>query len=130
MKKLNITKTQLAFALLQWENDARNGKTLSRAEAGDMTAEQVAESAADHLWRLLSDREEASKSPKFRIGDRFVVKKGAMPYFKTGDVGVIVDEDVPDLFWANFSQNERVYGDGMWCVGVSEIEKLDKQAKS
>lgn len=123
MEKLSITKTQLALALLQWENDARNGKTLSRAEAEAMTAEQVAESGADHLWSLLSAREEASKSQKFRIGDLFVVKKGDMPYFKTGDVGVIVDEDVHGLFLANFSQNERVYGDGMWFVSVSDIEK-------
>lgn len=53
METLTITKPQLKAALLQWEQDARNGKTRSHDEADALPAQQVAEESAAHLWDKL-----------------------------------------------------------------------------
>lgn len=56
METLTITKPQLEAAMLRWEQDARNGKTLSHEEADALPAEQVAAESAEHLWAELTAR--------------------------------------------------------------------------
>jgi hypothetical protein len=53
MDTLKITKPQLEAALLRWEQDAREGKTRTHAEADALPVEQVAAESADHLWQEL-----------------------------------------------------------------------------
>ena len=52
-EKITISKPQLEAALLAWEQDSRDGKTLTHAEAGLLTVEQVAAESADRLWKAL-----------------------------------------------------------------------------
>lgn len=54
METLTITKDQLRAALQRWEQDARDGKTLSEAESRAKPVEQVAAESADHLWTEMS----------------------------------------------------------------------------
>jgi len=53
METMTITKIQLEEALRRWEHDARDGKTISHAEADALPVEQVASESADHLWTEL-----------------------------------------------------------------------------
>lgn len=53
MDTLTITKPQLEAALLRWEQDARDGKTLTHEEADALPVEQVAAESAAHLWAEL-----------------------------------------------------------------------------
>jgi hypothetical protein len=53
METMKITKIQLEEALRRWEQDARDGKTISHAEADALPVEQVASESADHLWNEL-----------------------------------------------------------------------------
>jgi hypothetical protein len=53
METLTITKDQLRAALQRWEQDARDGKTLTQAESRRNPVEQVAAESAEHLWAEL-----------------------------------------------------------------------------
>lgn len=53
MDTLTITKSLLHEALLRWEQEARDGKTRTHAEAGALPLEQVAAESADYLWQVL-----------------------------------------------------------------------------
>jgi hypothetical protein len=50
---LTITKSQLEAALLRWTQDARDGKTRTVEETGELSVQQVAEESAAHLWEVL-----------------------------------------------------------------------------
>jgi hypothetical protein len=50
---ITITKTQLQTALQNWEQDARDGKTMTPDEAGALTVEEHAAAGAYHLWLAL-----------------------------------------------------------------------------
>lgn len=54
METMTITKDQLRAALQRWEQDARDGKTLSEAESRSRPVEQVAAASADRLWADMS----------------------------------------------------------------------------
>jgi hypothetical protein len=54
MDTLTITKSQLHAVLLRWEQDARDGKTLTHEETDALPLEQVVAESADHLWTLLT----------------------------------------------------------------------------
>jgi hypothetical protein len=49
--EMKVTKTTLRAALLQWEKAAREAQW---ASGRDKSPEEVAESSADYLWRVLS----------------------------------------------------------------------------
>jgi len=51
-----FTKFQLLKALERWETEAREGKSRSREETEKLPVEQVAQEAADHLWKLLTGK--------------------------------------------------------------------------
>lgn len=53
MGTMTITKIQLEEALRRWEQDARDGKTISHTEADALPVEQVAAESAEHLWTEL-----------------------------------------------------------------------------
>lgn len=54
MDTMTITKPQLEAALARWEQDSRDGKTISHAEADALPVAQVAAENADHLWAELA----------------------------------------------------------------------------
>ncbi len=54
METLTITKDQLSAVLLRWEQDHRDGKTLTHAEADALSVEQSSAERADYLWDQLS----------------------------------------------------------------------------
>ncbi len=53
METMTITKKQLEAAMLRWARAARDGETISHAEADALPVEQVAAESADHLWSEL-----------------------------------------------------------------------------
>ena len=55
MDSITITKDQLRAALETWEQDFRDGKTMTPAEVAAMPTGDVAEASAHHLWLALSN---------------------------------------------------------------------------
>lgn len=53
MDQLQITKPQLKAAMLQWELESRDGKTMTPAEAAAMSAEEHSTLSTDALWVAL-----------------------------------------------------------------------------
>lgn len=50
---LSITKAQLRDMYRQWEQDFRDGKTMTTGETAALSVEEVADNAANHVWKLL-----------------------------------------------------------------------------
>lgn len=58
MTTLTITKTQLQEVMRAWEQEFRDGKTLSHEECLAMAAEEIADERTDHLWKCLGGTDE------------------------------------------------------------------------
>ena len=48
-----ITAADLRAAFVRWEQDYREGKTLSREEADQQSVEDKASASSDFIWSLL-----------------------------------------------------------------------------
>ncbi len=53
--QLQITKPQLHAALMQWEQDHRDGKTLSAAESLAQPIDECVAASTERLWAALVD---------------------------------------------------------------------------
>lgn len=53
METLTITREQLYTVMRQWEQDYRDGKTISVEEAREKSVDQIAQENTDNLWREL-----------------------------------------------------------------------------
>jgi hypothetical protein len=60
MDEMTITRPQLREAMRQWEQDFRDGKTLTVEEAAAMTVDQVADENAEHVWDKLQTQQVAA----------------------------------------------------------------------
>jgi hypothetical protein len=62
METITITKADLESAYAKWESDARQGFTRTRPETVALPLQQVAEESADHLWSILSERDNVAQA--------------------------------------------------------------------
>lgn len=56
-----------------------------------------------------------------KAGDTIEVLRDCDPYYHKGDKAVLVERSSADPrdWWADFSGNAEVYGDGFWCAGYA-----------
>jgi len=64
------------------------------------------------------------------IGSTILVTKADVPdwlntYFSAGETGVVTEIDGDGDVWADFSNNEEVSGDGIWCLQGCEFHVIN-----
>lgn len=73
-----------------------------------------------------AEEDAAEEEPvKFQVGDLIVTTESAAPYFRAGDVGVVISKTYYDLY-VNFNNqdNPEVFGDGCWYVDLKYAQKV------
>jgi hypothetical protein len=53
-ESITVSKRDLYAALLRWEQEARDGKCLTREAAEKLSAQETAQASTDHLWSELT----------------------------------------------------------------------------
>ena len=57
-----------------------------------------------------------------KVGDKVKVLSGCGPFYKAGDIALLVEIDGGGAWWADFTGNEVFKGKGVWCIGKPFVD--------